>query len=146
MAFRGKQSEQAAFVGNKLNFLFNTVRKPSGEEYSLEDVGRATGFHPSYIGRMRDGKVANPGREVLAGLSTFFHVDPGFWFRAGNELVESEPDSSTINVVSRKLGRANLTAEQEKMFERMVDHVIALVKEAQARSANEGLSSDEASE
>ncbi len=95
---------------------------------------------------MRDGKVANPGREVLAGLSNFFHVDPGFWFRAGNELVESEPDSSTINVVSRKLGRANLTAEQEKMFERMVDHVIALVKEAQARSANEGLSSDESSE
>jgi transcriptional regulator with XRE-family HTH domain len=126
---KSKRSEQAEFVGEKVDFLFRTFLKPSGDEYSLEEVGRATGFHASYIGRMRDRQVSNPGRDVLEALSEFFGVDPGFWFRANNTLVE--PASPWIHVLHRQIDQADLTPEQAQMFTRMVNHVLAAVKQLQ---------------
>jgi len=95
---------------------------------------------------MRDGQVANPGRDVLEGLSNFFRVDPAFWFRAENDLsdlVESDP--SAVSVVHRQIDQADLTPEQAEFFARMVAHVIAAAKQLPTRSENQDPSSNESS-
>ena len=62
--------------------LFKTHKRLDGKEYSLTEVCEALdgSVAPSYLSRLRSGKITNPGRETLIGLCRFFKVSPTYFF------------------------------------------------------------------
>lgn len=65
-----------------IDHLFQTHKRPDGKEYSLTEVSEALDgdVAPSYLSRLRNGKINNPGRETLIGLCRFFKVAPTYFF------------------------------------------------------------------
>jgi hypothetical protein len=68
---------------HRLDYLFRTITKPDGTEYSYEEVQNGTdkAVTAAYIWRLRTGRAANPGYWVIKALSDFFKVDPNYFFQ-----------------------------------------------------------------
>lgn len=87
-----------------IQHLFETHRRPDGKEYSLTEVCDALdgAIAPSYLSRLRSGKITNPGRETLVELCRFFKVSPTYFFPelAGadltNEVYQGRPRDITF--------------------------------------------------
>lgn len=69
-------------VAELVNHLFETRRKPDGIKYSNREVAAATQgvIDPTHLGKLRAGKIPNPGRETLLNLCRFFKVPPSYFF------------------------------------------------------------------
>ncbi len=72
---------------DKINHLFDVVRKPDGTTYSNEEVAAqmATGagekkVSRNYIWMLRTGERDNPTKKHLEALATFFSVKPAYFF------------------------------------------------------------------
>lgn len=128
VGFRSKRAEQAEFIGEKVDYLFRTVRKPTGEQYTNEEVHQATGISAPYLSRLRKKKVSNPGRDVLEALSIFFRVGPEYWFRSGTYITPSEEQQAQVAVIHRKLDEGNYTPEQVRFIAQMLEHLRELTE------------------
>lgn len=82
---------------HRLDFLFKTIRRPDGGEYSYEEVQNGTGkaVTAAYIWRLRTGKATNPGYWVIKALSDFFHIDPNYFFQ--NEAEARQIANDQVN-------------------------------------------------
>ena len=80
----------------KLDHLFKTFTKPSGEEHDPAEIQAATSqatdqgilerpVTSSYVWRLRAGTAANPTYQVIKALAWFFKVDAGYFFRDKDE-------------------------------------------------------------
>lgn len=102
---QGETAEPSTLAG-KLDYLFRTVRAPSGREFSLEDVARAiaTGGGPTisatYIWQLRRGQRTNPRMSHLHALARFFGIDPGYFF-PGQLAEQMEADLTAAGPVLR---------------------------------------------
>lgn len=72
-------------LADKLDHLFQTIRRPNGEQFSYEEVAAtitATGEQISqgYIWALRKGKKDNPTYKHLQALADFFGVPPAYFF------------------------------------------------------------------
>jgi transcriptional regulator with XRE-family HTH domain len=67
-------------IGELIEELFRTHRKADGKEYTNKEVCEALDILPSHLSRLRSGKIANPGRDVLVLLCRFFKVPPSYFF------------------------------------------------------------------
>jgi transcriptional regulator with XRE-family HTH domain len=108
-------TELGSDFARRLDFLFKTVTKPDGSEYSYEDVQQGTNkaVTAAYVWRLRTGKATNPGYWIIKALSDFFGVDPNYFFqdeekaktiieeRVNTNLAERFQDSSVRNVALR---------------------------------------------
>ena len=126
MGFKSKRAEQAAFIGDKVDHLFRTVVKADGNEYSYEEVSRAAGISSSYLHRLRNKKISNPGRDVIQALSTFFGVSVEYWFSPTTYVTEDERRRGQLAVAHRKLDEGAYTPEQLRFIVQMLDHLRAL--------------------
>src|SRR5512145_2941781 len=82
-----------------INQLFEASRQPNGREFSNQEVAHALGVHSSYIGKLRAGKVPNPGRDTLKQLCIFFQVPSSYFFPELEPLEASQGSkSSEINL------------------------------------------------
>jgi transcriptional regulator with XRE-family HTH domain len=80
MAEQGRRS-----LAQRLDHLFDTVRRPDGQEYTNEHVANAvsaTGvtISQSYIWQLRKQKKDNPTLKHLQALADFFGVPPAYFF------------------------------------------------------------------
>ncbi len=100
-------------IGSLLNDLFTMHRRPDGQEYSCSEVSRALDgkIDPSYLARMRKGKIENPTRHTLLLLCQFFEVAPNYFFpelelntsQSGISLHSTLQDSKLQPEVQEKL-------------------------------------------
>jgi transcriptional regulator with XRE-family HTH domain len=73
-------------LADKLNKLFDQVRKPNGKPHSSAEVAawceERTGesFSRSYMWYLRKGQRTNLTRQHLAALAEFFDVSPAYFF------------------------------------------------------------------
>ncbi|MER6382477.1 helix-turn-helix domain-containing protein [Streptomyces sp. NPDC001127] len=76
-------------LAEKINHLFDTIRSPSGQEYSNEhvaaEIGKsgATTISQSYIWQLRKGKKDNPTISHLQALADFFGVPVAYFVDDG---------------------------------------------------------------
>src|SRR5438093_3277208 len=84
-------------VGEKLEHLFRTVRRPDRREYSNEEVASAIlgeqgeTISSSYIWYLRTGQRDNPTFKHINALARFFGVPPAYFFDDDTtERVEAE--------------------------------------------------------
>lgn len=79
-------AEGRTTLADKIDRLFQVIRRPGGERYSHEDVARAcreaTGdsFSATYLWQLRTGRRDNPTKRHLEALADFFGVPPAYFF------------------------------------------------------------------
>lgn len=94
-------------IAELINELFRRHTKPNGREYSHLEVAAASGIDASYLSRLRNGKVPNPGRETLKNLSLFFKVPITYFFPELDELLadpDGQPVDEQLHQVLRRVG------------------------------------------
>ncbi|GAA4530339.1 XRE family transcriptional regulator [Amycolatopsis samaneae] len=73
-------------LAEKIDKLFDVVRRPDRESYSHEEVAKAcreaTGesFSTTYLWQLRTGRRDNPTKRHLEALAQFFGVPPAYFF------------------------------------------------------------------
>jgi transcriptional regulator with XRE-family HTH domain len=69
-------------ISAKIDYLFRTVRREDGREFTYEDVERGTKgrVSRSYVWKLRHGRNRNPSLDVLEALGEFFSVPPHYFF------------------------------------------------------------------
>lgn len=78
--------ERATTLADRIDRLFQVVRRPNGEQHSHEEVARAcresTGetFSAAYLWQLRTGRRDNPTKRHLEALASFFQVPPAYFF------------------------------------------------------------------
>ncbi|MGW4652204.1 XRE family transcriptional regulator [Kitasatospora sp. NPDC004289] len=83
-------------LGERIEQLFRTVRRPNGEPHSNEEVARAcreaTGetFSATYLWQLRTGRRDNPTKRHLEALAQYFQVPPAYFFEdeQGDRIAE----------------------------------------------------------
>jgi transcriptional regulator with XRE-family HTH domain len=76
----------ARSLADKLNWLFDTVRRPTGRKHTNREVAafcaEHTGesFSPEYVSQLRKGQRTNPTKHNLEALAAFFDVSPAYFF------------------------------------------------------------------
>ncbi|GAC1554651.1 MAG: hypothetical protein NVS2B7_30630 [Herpetosiphon sp.] len=104
-------------IGSLLNDLFSTHRRPDGREYSCSDVARLLDgkIDPSYLARMRKGKIENPTRQTLLLLCQFFEISPNYFFP---ELEINAPPGGPS--LQSRLHGVNLSPEVEEKLAALI--------------------------
>ncbi|GGM32337.1 MULTISPECIES: helix-turn-helix domain-containing protein [Micromonospora] len=76
----------AGTLADKINRLFEVVRRPDREPYRNEEVAtacrEATGesFSTTYLWQLRNGRRTNPTKRHLEALAQFFQVPAAYFF------------------------------------------------------------------
>src|SRR5258705_2577713 len=83
----GPDADVTWTLAQKINHLFEIVRRPDGTKYSNEEVAAALGhgvdgakISGSYLWLLRGGDRNNPTIKHLEALATFFDVSPAYFF------------------------------------------------------------------
>ncbi|MCK2245320.1 MULTISPECIES: XRE family transcriptional regulator [unclassified Crossiella] len=77
---------EAGTLAERIDHLFQVIRRPNGEQHSHEEVAKAcresTGetFSATYLWQLRTGRRDNPTKRHLEALAGFFQVPPAYFF------------------------------------------------------------------
>ncbi|MEQ0560748.1 XRE family transcriptional regulator [Amycolatopsis sp. NEAU-NG30] len=81
-----KEGQALPTLADRINYLFDRIRREDGSPYSNVDVAKtisAQSGRPTdraHISALRSGDKVNPTRRVLQGLATHFRVPASFFF------------------------------------------------------------------
>lgn len=99
MAEEPMGSPSGPTLADKINRLFDQIRKPNGKPYSSAEVAawceKRTGesFSRAYMSYLRKGQRTNPTHQHLAALAAFFDVSPAYFFDdAQSEQISAQID------------------------------------------------------
>jgi len=111
----------------KLERLFDEVRKPDGSRYTQTEVVEGTGgvLTRVYLWKLRTGKAVNPGFHIVRALTDFFGVDPGYFFE-DQETPELPPSGRYIEEITRRA--ALLDDAGRKMILELIDFILKMRK------------------
>lgn len=79
-------TEEGAALAQKIDRLFDAIRRENGEQYSHEEVARtcreSSGetFSATYLWQLRTGRRDNPTKRHLEALADFFDVPVAYFF------------------------------------------------------------------
>lgn len=105
-------------LAEKIDILFQTVRRPNDEQFSHEEVARACreasgeSFSAPYLWQLRTGRRTNPTKRHLEALAQFFQVPASYFF---------DEDSSTAIAKELELLAALRDAEVRSVALRAVN-------------------------
>ncbi|HEU5111358.1 MAG TPA: XRE family transcriptional regulator [Micromonosporaceae bacterium] len=103
----------ACTLAHKINYLFETVRRPDGKPYSNEEVAESingrgeTTISGTYLWYLRRGDRDNPTKQHLEVLARFFDVSPAFFFddersrRVARQTLPAAPPTEAQRVAVR---------------------------------------------
>lgn len=113
-------------LADKLRQLFDTIRRPEGEQYSDQDVAdwitehwdefaepddnlQRRGVSNTYVGYLRRGLRKQVSASIVVGLARFFGVNPSYLL-PGSDNEESIHEQLTMLRNARRLGVNNVQA------------------------------------
>ncbi len=116
-------STEMPTVAQLLDNLFKTHTKAGGKEYSYQEVSEALKgeLDPTYIAKIRKGRIPNPGRNTLLLLCRFFHVPASYFFPELDEEATAEhiTDERVDEVLAKRA--ASLTPEAKRRLAALLD-------------------------
>lgn len=91
-------SRAADAIAAKIEYLFNTVRRPDGREYTYDEIERGTSgrVSRSYVWKLRNGRSHNPSLDVIESLAEFFHVPPEFFFGFDGDPEDQQSETAMV--------------------------------------------------
>lgn len=81
-----EESGELMTLAEKIDTLFQTIRRPNGEQFSHEEVAKACreasgeSFSAPYLWQLRTGRRTNPTKRHLEALAQFFKVPTSYFF------------------------------------------------------------------
>lgn len=123
---------EASTLADKINRLFETIRRQDGKEFSNEQVAAAisaggrTTISQSYIWQLRKATKTNPTLAHVQALATFFGVPVGYF-----------TDDDVATEVAGKLKA--LEAQQQRVSEAMGRGEVRLMAMRAGELSPEGL-------
>lgn len=123
-------------IGEKVRFLLNTFKKPNGEPYNYREVEEGTKgeINYSWLWKLANGHVNNPGIQALKSLTTFFGITPDFWFKDLNEWVAEQTSVSDNEQVGKGDELERLALYAKGLNAEDLDIVINLVEAFRKRN------------
>jgi transcriptional regulator with XRE-family HTH domain len=106
------EQEGPKTFADRLKYLFEVVRSPSGGRYSNNEVAAAVGVSGTYIGQLLNGSSDNPTKRTIERIADFFGVAPAYFFedevaasihKRVEILLRLKEDDAT-NVAARLIG------------------------------------------
>lgn len=131
---------RATTLTDRIDRLFQVVRRAGGEQYSHEEVARAcresTGesFSAAYLWQLRTGRRDNPTKRHLEALAAFFQVPPAYFFddEQGRALAEEvELLGALRNTAVRNLALRAVTLSEEGLG--TVTDIVEAIKRRESR-------------
>ncbi len=111
----------------KLNRLFEEKRKPDGAQYSQSDVIEGTKgvLTRVYLWKLRSGRAANPGYQIINAIADFFGVAPSYFFESnekGEELIGKAQENDLIDQIALRSSQLEKDDKQAVLF--MIDSIL----------------------
>ena len=102
-------------LAEKIDFLFRTILRPDGREFTYQEVevGTDRAITGPYIWKLRTGSATNPGFRVLSALSSFFHVPATFFFE--NEPTDDYLQDLQLAAQLRENGIAQIALRAQSL-------------------------------
>lgn len=103
---------------DKLNRLFEQVRKEDGKRYTNQEIEALTGgeVSTSYISRLRTGKEDNPSLLKIQALARAFAVDAAWFFHDSADAL--------LDGIALRAGQLDERGKQAVLG--MIDHILDL--------------------
>lgn len=118
-------------LARRVQWLFETKRKPDGKKYSQRDVARAGSLSPTTVSRICSGENPNPSMEILGAFAKTFGVP--FQYFDLTESAEQEERRikldqalETSGVEGIALRSMDLTPKSVELIVSMLDRVRAM--------------------
>lgn len=118
------KNEEGEEIAAKIQYLFDTYRKPNGDKYNYLEVDRLTDgkVDNSWLSKLGKGKVTRPGLTVLKAITNFFGVEPDFWFKDLDDWVAEQNEKRNQNTRQEIATRAgDLPEEAQQIIFDLVD-------------------------
>lgn len=116
-------------IAAKIEYLFNTVRRPDGREYTYDEIERGTHgrVSRSYVWKLRNGRSQNPSLDVIEALAEFFHVPPEFFFSLDNDAEDAQRDAALVAALLHDPAARRLAEAARGMTPTAVRIVLGLI-------------------
>ncbi|GAB3469686.1 helix-turn-helix transcriptional regulator [Kineococcus endophyticus] len=110
--------EDRGDFADRLNKLFDTMRHPSGREYSLKEIADGTArvgptaVTHQHLSRLRSGASRNPGLDQVKAIANVFGVSPKY-FVGEEQSAQLESEMNFLTMMrDRKLSNTFLRASR----------------------------------
>lgn len=115
-------------LSDRLNRLFDHVRRPDGTRHSNQSVAdalTAAGTHVTapYLSQLRNGRKTNPAAGLLHALANFFGTSISYFFDEEPEADLSPLESHVAGVLARS---HDLSPETRAQLEMLVEFIADL--------------------
>ncbi|TVR25292.1 MAG: helix-turn-helix domain-containing protein [Anaerolineaceae bacterium] len=84
-------------LSQQINLLFEYIKKPDRQPYTLKEVSQATGISLPSLSQLRNGRSVNPQLTTLRALCRFFNVPLSYFDCTSEEaclalIAQGRPD------------------------------------------------------
>jgi transcriptional regulator with XRE-family HTH domain len=130
-------------LAERINHLFDTIRRPDGSRHSNEEVAAAMRNDQSragakglpqisaqYLWLLRRGDRDNPTKRHLEALARFFDVSPAYFF--DDEQSQAIASELALLKALREAGVQRLAARLTGLSPRTIDAITQIVESARA--------------
>jgi transcriptional regulator with XRE-family HTH domain len=121
-------AEQKGTLAEKLERLFEEVRKPDGSKYTQTEVVEGTNgvLTRVYLWKLRTGRATNPGFQIIKALADFFGVDTNYFSEGEEGAAEKEITKPTGKYFEEIQARAaRLDDKAQKAVLDMIDFILS---------------------
>ncbi|TVT61962.1 XRE family transcriptional regulator [Amycolatopsis rhizosphaerae] len=137
---------EAPTLAAVIDKLFKTIKRPNGQEHSLEEVARWCAawlrqrgegtFSKEYLRQLRLGIKSNPTKRHLEAMAAFFQVDPAI-FLDSERSAEIQADLE-LAVAIRDAGVSALAMRAVSLTPDARKQVIEFIKSLQNEGKTQG--------
>jgi transcriptional regulator with XRE-family HTH domain len=134
-------SKSKSSFADKLEHLFETIRKPDGSQYTQAEVIEGTGdvLTRVYLWKLRTGRASNPGFHILKAIADFFGVDPNYFFDGEETAIDEEKTKPREKYMQEIQTRAYQMDERgRKAILDMMDYILTHQKGESPGDASSG--------
>ena len=141
-------TEKESIFAEKLEKLFDEVRKPDGSRYTQTEVVEGTNgvLTRVYLWKLRTGRATNPGFHIIKALADFFGMDTNYFSQDEESTEDKEKTRPTGRYFEAILARAaKMDDKAQKAILDMMDFILCLQKSETSgdlRSGSEPLSAE----
>lgn len=124
-------TEYEGAIAEKLEKLFDEVRKTDGSKYTQTEVVEGTNgvLTRVYLWKLRKGHATNPGFHIIKALADFFHVDTNYFSQDEESAEEKEKTKPTGRYFEQIQTRAaKMDEKAQKVILDMMDYILSTQK------------------
>jgi transcriptional regulator with XRE-family HTH domain len=132
-------TEQQNILAEKLERLFDEVRKPDGSKYTQAEVVKGTSgiLTRVYLWKLRTGRATNPGYQIIKALADFFGVDTNYFSEAENDAEIVRPEGRYIEDIQTRAYQ--LDEKGRKAILDMMEFILSTQKDGGSGELNHGV-------